>query len=251
MKIIKYKKGAKGIYKVELEDGRVLSLYEEVILKFELLLKKEILDVDLKEINDYNLECDVYYVALNNIKARFKSTYDLTLFLQKKEYPNDLIDKAIEKLMKQGYLNDRSYARSYINNQMITTSKGPLKLERELLDKKIDSNIINEEMNIFDEDTQKEKITKIVNKGLKNNRTRGGNILKQKIYNDLKLLGYDNLLINSVINNYTFENDTDIAKREYDKLYRRLSRKYSGRELESKIREKLFQKGLKYEGEEY
>ena len=127
MKIIKYKKGAKGIYKVELEDGRVLSLYEEVILKFELLLKKEILDVDLKEINDYNLECDVYYVALNNIKARFKSTYDLTLFLQKKEYPNDLIDKAIEKLMKQGYLNDSSYARSYINNQMITTSKGPLK----------------------------------------------------------------------------------------------------------------------------
>ena len=33
MKIIKYKKGAKGLYKVDLEDGTVLSLYEEVILK--------------------------------------------------------------------------------------------------------------------------------------------------------------------------------------------------------------------------
>ena len=40
MKIIKYKKGTKGLYKVELEDGRVLSLYEDVILKFELLLNK-------------------------------------------------------------------------------------------------------------------------------------------------------------------------------------------------------------------
>ena len=30
MKIIKYKKETKGLYKVELEDGRVLSLYEDV-----------------------------------------------------------------------------------------------------------------------------------------------------------------------------------------------------------------------------
>ena len=44
MKIIKYKKGTKGLYKVELEDGRILSLYEDVILKFELLLKKEIFE---------------------------------------------------------------------------------------------------------------------------------------------------------------------------------------------------------------
>lgn len=249
MKIIKYKKGAKGIYKVELDDGRVLALYEDVILKFELLLKKEILEAELKNINDYNLECDVYYVALNNIKARFKSTYDLKEFLRKKEYPIDLIDKAIDKLLGQGYLNDRSFARSYINNQIITTSKGPLKIEKELLEKKIDSNIIKEEMEAFDEDSQLEKINKIINRGLKSNRTRGGVVLKQKIYNDLKVLGYDGYLINRVIDDYSFENDSNIAKKEYDKLYRRLSRKYSGNELENKIREKLYQKGLKYEKE--
>ena len=77
MKIVKYKKGARGIYKVELDDGKSLALYEDVILKYNLLLKKEILEKDLDEIYNYNLECDVYYVALNNIKARFKSIYDL------------------------------------------------------------------------------------------------------------------------------------------------------------------------------
>ena len=49
MKIIKYRKGSKGLYKVELDDGRVLSLYEEVILKYELLLKRE---VYLEELED-------------------------------------------------------------------------------------------------------------------------------------------------------------------------------------------------------
>ena len=37
MKIIKYKKGSNGLYKVELDDGRCLALYEVVIFMFYLL----------------------------------------------------------------------------------------------------------------------------------------------------------------------------------------------------------------------
>lgn len=249
MNIINYKKGARGLYKVTVDNGKTLSLYEDTILKFELLLKKSILESELKEINDYNLECDVYYVALNNIKARFKSTYDLKYFLKKKEYPIDLIEKAINKLIKQGYLNDRSFVKSYINNQIITTNKGPLKIEKELSDKKIDIDIIKEEIEIYEEEIQIEKINKLIKKGLKTNKSRGGVILKQKICNDLKLLGYETYLINKIILTYTFENDNLIAKKEYEKLFKRLSRKYSGNELKNKIREKLYQKGLYYEEE--
>jgi len=65
----------------------------------------------------------------------------------------------------------------------------------------------------------------------------------------IKLLGYDSLAISRNIVNYSFSNDKDIAEREYEKLKRRLSRKYSGEELKRKIREKLYQKGLSYEEE--
>ena len=246
MRIIKYKKGSKGLYKVELDDGRVLSLYEDVILKFDLLLKKEIMDSDLDSINKYNLECDVYYVALNNIKSRFKSEFELRNILKKKEYPDEYIELAITKLIKQGYLNDRLFARSYINNQMLTTSRGPLRIQRDLLDKKIDYNVINEELSVFSEEEQMMKIKKIISKKLQSNHSRGGYVLKQKIVNDVKLLGYDSLVISRVISEFDFSsNDEDIAKKEYNKLYKRLSHRYSGDELERKIREKLYQKGLK------
>ena len=89
----------------------------------------------------------------------------------------------------------------------------------------------------------------MIEKGIKTNHNRGGVVLKQKIYNDLKLNGYDISMINSAISNYTFENNEDIAKKEYEKLYRKYSRKYTGSELESIIREKLYQKGLKYDKE--
>ena len=249
MKIIKYKKGTKGLYKVELDDGRCLSLYEDVILRFDLLLKKEIFDEDIDSINKYNLECDVYYVALNSMKKRFRSVYELNELLKKKEYPEEYIETAINKLIKQGYLNDRVFAKSYINNQILTTNKGPLRIERDLLDKKIDLNIINEEIEIFSEDEQKLKIEKLISKGLKTNRSRGSFALKQKICNDIKLLGYDSSIVSSVVSKFDFEVNQDIAKKEYDKLYKRLSRKYSGSELKNKIRQGLYQKGLRYNEE--
>ncbi len=247
MKIIKYKKGSRGLYKVELDDGRSLNLYEEVILKFELLLKREVLDEDLDEIERFNLECDVYYVALNSLKSRFKSVYDTKEFLLKKEYPSDLVDKAVDKLVSQGYLNDRSYAKAFINNKMVTSNMGPNKIRKELIEHKISSDIIFDELVVFYEDIQLEKVNKLVDKMIRSNHTRGGVVLKKKIINDLVMLGYDVDLINRVVSNYTFSNDKDMVKKEYDKLYKRLSRKYSGSELEYKIKEKLYQKGLYYE----
>lgn len=248
MKIIKYKKMANGKYKVYLDDKELL-LYEDVILKYNLLLSKEIDTNMLIELDKYNQECDVYYVALNSIKNRFKSTYELKTTLLKKEYPIDLVDKAIDKLINQGYLNDRIYAKSFINNQMITTNNGPYKIIRELTEKKVDSDIINEEILVYTSEKQILKIKKLIDKGLKTNHSRGGIILKQKIYNDLKNLGYDISIINSIISECEFGNDSNIAKKEYDKLYKKYSRKYSGDELKRKIREKMYMKGLNYEEE--
>ena len=247
MKIIKYKKTTKGRYKIYLDDGRELLLYEDVILKFSLLLKKEILETDIMEFELFNQECDVYHVGLESINRRFKSTYDLKESLLKKEYPYELVEKTIDKLLKQGYLNDRSFAKSYINNQIITTNKGPYKIRRELSEHKVDSNIIEEEIGIFDEDTQLEKIRKVANRIYNSNRNRGGVVLKKKIVNDLVNLGYDTYVISKVVNDFDFSNDKDIAKKEYEKLYKKLSRKYEGKELEYKIKEKLYQKGLYYE----
>ena len=57
MKIKKYIKQGLNKYKVVLEDNTSIVLYEDIILKYELLLKKEIsnLDTILKENNKYEL----------------------------------------------------------------------------------------------------------------------------------------------------------------------------------------------------
>ena len=237
LRITKYKKGTNGKYKVYLEDGRELSLYEETILKFELLLKKEVLDIP--SINEYNLEWDVYYVALKSLKSRFKSVFETRKYLKDKEYPIELIDKAIDKLVEQGY----------INSQLVTTSKGPYKIRRELTDKGISNNIIDENIMLFNDDLQIERLDKLASKLLKSNRTRGGSILRKKITTDLVNLGYDAELIYKVLSKYNFNDTKEIAEREYNKLYKKYSKKYEGEELNYKIKQAMYQKGLVYEEE--
>ena len=248
-KIIRYKKGTRGKYKVYLEDGRELSFYEEVILKYQFLITTEIDEETLIKADQYNQECDVYYVALHSIENRFKSVYELRLWLRNKEYPNDLIEKTIETLLRQGYLNDRSYAKSYINTQMITSNKGPYKIVRELQEKKVDNDIIQEEIIVFNDEEQESRVHKLIEKEIRSNHTRGGIVLKQKIYNNLKMLGYDINVLNREIEKFSFGNDSSLAKKEYEKLYRKYSRKYEGNDLKRKIQEKMYLKGLKYEEE--
>ncbi len=247
MKILKYKKKRNGQYELQLESGEDLVLYEEVILNFDLLLKKKIDEEERAAIFHSNQEYDVYYVGLKSLKSRFRSVYELRSLLMKKEYPQELVEKAISKLLKQGYLNDESFAKAYINEQMITTSKGPRKIEKELLDKGVSSDIIFRELTVYTKEEQIPKIEKLATRLIKSNRSRGGAVLRKKIIHDLQMLGYDISLIEEVLNSLEFTDTKDIAKKEYEKIYKRLSRKYSGRELEYKIKEKLYQKGLYYE----
>lgn len=246
MKVLKYKKLTGGKYKVTL-DTMDIVLYEEVILKYNLLITKEIDPLEIEKISNDNMFYEIYYVAIKSINSRIKSVYDIRMFLIKKEYPIDIIESVIDKLLEQGYLNDLIFTKSLINNQIVTTNNGPNKIRKELLDHRVDEKIIYNELESFTTDIQLEKIEKLINRFYKSNHTRGGFVLKKKITNDLLNYGYDMELIDKEINKFDFSNDKDIAKKEYEKLYRKLSKKYNGVELERKIKEKMYMKGLVYE----
>ena len=138
------------------------------------------------------------------------------------------------------------YAKSFLNNKLITTSNGPRKIRLELQKKGIRQDIIDDVLEEYSDDIQLEKINKIANRIVKSNRNKSNKALKIKINNDLGLEGFSKKLIDQVINDLKFASEDEIAKKEYEKLRKRLSRKYSGEELEIKIKQKMYQKGFCY-----
>ena len=82
-----------------------------------------------------------------------------------------------------------------------------------------------------------------MDKRIKSNSKYSNFMLRQKLMNDLTLLGFYRDDINSCLDNIKFENN-DLIESNYDKLYKKLCLKYSGDDLYKKIKEKLYQKGF-------
>ena len=241
MKVIKYKKRKNGLYEVELDNKETLFLYEDTILNNDILIKGI---SNLDKVIEENERYEAYFRALKIIKARLKSKKELSKKLEELNFKRENIDWAINKLETQGYISDKGYAASYLNDKLITTSYGPYKIVSELKKKGIPEEIINETISDFSSEIQITKIDKVIERIIKSNRTRSGVMLKKKILMDLINLGYDREICMREISKYDITTDDSILKKEYDKLYKKLSKKYSGYELEMMLKKKLYEKGF-------
>ena len=244
MKITKFKKTSKDKYKIFLENGETLTLYEDVILNNRLILTKE-LDEELKDkILEENDDRHVYGMAINYLSIRIRSIKEMEEYLYKKGISKSLIDKTIDKLIRNGYLNDFTFAKSYINDQLILTNNGPYKIKNNLIKLGINDDIINEAMEDIDNNIVKEKLSNLMEKQIRIKKG-SSSALKIKLLNYFYNLGYDKEDIIYELNNSNIKTDLDKLKKEYDKLYSRYKNKYEGYELETFIERKLIQKGYK------
>ena len=242
MKIIKYSKKDNSMYKVLLEDKTSILLHEDVILKNNLLIKKEIDDIDslLKESHDY----EINNVSLKYISKKMRSKKELFDYLKKEEYPIELINKTLKHLEEQGYLDDFRYAKSYINDRYNLSNDGPKKIIKYLESNNIEENIYIDYLNeVFNQENMYERINKYINKQLKSNK-KSMYIFKNKILITLDSLGYYKEDINNCLNNLNESDNEEVYLKAKEKIEKQLSRKYSGIELERKIKERLYREGF-------
>lgn len=245
MKIGKYTKLKSNKYNVEI-DGLSVKLYDDVIVKFELLRKKEI-DEDLfKEITEYNDRLEAYYKALKYISRKLRTEKEMVKYLEK-EYSRSVVRETIERLKKDGYLDEKIYLKSYLSDQINLGSYGPNKIKKDLIKLGLNEEDIVEKLDSIDDDIWLGKIEKIVKKRISTNKSYGNNKLKEKILYDLSNQGYYKWMIEEVINNSDFSTNDSLIEKEYNKVYNKLSKKYEGYELETKIISKLVSKGFYYE----
>ena len=244
MKILKFTKKKDGMYSLLLENDDLIVVHEDLILKHGLLLHKEIDEDQIEKIEEENLNYTAKGVALKYITVRFRSEKEVKEYLSKKGVNKEIIDFTIESLKKEGYINDDNFSKMFIHDKINLSMDGPYKVRKELENLGINESIINNNIEIYTKDIEIEKINKIIDKQIKTNHNKSNYILKNKILNYLKNNGYDSSLSISIIEKKSLGNEKDIAKVEYEKLYKKLSKKYSGSELEYKIKQKMYQKGF-------
>ena len=239
MKIIKYKK-IRNKYRVYLDNETNIDLYENVILKNDLLLKKEIIDMD--KIEKDNKEEELLDISIKYIGTKLRTIDELEKYLKKKNYSDDNIKKIIDILKNRGLLNDELYIKSYINDRFNLSSDGPTKIKNDLLNMNLNEEIIIKYLSDIENNEIYEKLDRLITKKINLNNNYSGDVLKNKIYSYFISLGYDKDMILDILNNKNLTN-IDKGIKEYEKLLSKYKNKYKDYALENIIRQKLYLKG--------
>ena len=243
MKIKKYTKLRDNRYKIYLDEEEIV-LYDDVILEFGLLTKKEIDKNLFEEMNKKNDELKNYYLAVKYINRRLRSEKEIREYLHKYVNDDKLIDRIVNKLYKNNLLNDELFTRAFVLDAINLGNDGRKRIEKKLYDHGIKREYIENELDNISDDIFREKADKYISRKIKYNHNSSKYQLINKIKVDLINLGYDKEMIESLLSSYDIIDD-DIQKKEYEKAKRLLSKKYTGRELERKIKERLYRKGFR------
>ncbi len=244
MKIEKYIKLKDNRYNVKI-DGRYFKLYDDVIVKFELLRKKEIDETLFQNIVSYNAKLEGYYKGLKYISIKLRTEEEMARYLSK-EYDKSVVEEIIEKLKNEGYLNEDIYVQSYLADKINLGKIGPNKIKKEMVNLGLDEMKVNNAIEAINDEVWMEKIAKIVKKKMASNKTYGNNKLKEKLVYELGNAGYYKWMIEEVIDKIDFGNNDNLLKKELDKVSKKLEGKYSGYELENKLIQRLVSKGFNY-----
>ena len=245
MKINKYKKVGKNKYKVYFDNNEII-LFEDVILKYDLLLLKDVSLELLDKIIDENKFYEAYDMSLSYIETKMRNRKEIYKYLKKKGYEEELINKVIDKLTSLKILDDRQYISAFINDKINLSNDGPFKIKKLLLELDFNESDIDNYLNNFNDSLWEEKLINIVNKkkNLMNNKSYYMFITKLK--NDLFNLGYDKYMIDNILSNIKYESNalekdfnSDLKKYKDDKnkLINYLLRKgYSYDEINTKLK---------------
>lgn len=244
MEIIKFKKDKSNTYKIYFDDDNIISLYDDVIVKYNLLVNKAMDINKFNEIVEYNDFLDGYYKSIKYINKKLRTELEIEKYLIKLNISKKDIDKIIKLLYKDGYLNKEIYYKAYINDKYNLSSDGPYKIKKDLISLGYKDSDFIDYLFKLDWDS---KLSKIVNKKLKLNHKLSNNMFKNKVLNDLIKNGYDKKDIVNILNSISFDSDIDYLKKELYKIKNKYSNKFSGNELEFKIINYLYKKGFNLE----
>ena len=241
MEILKYRKLKNTMYELELDNGSTLTLYDETIIKYELLLNKVIAGDKLKALSEYNDQLGAYQGALKYLSKKMRSELEIKKYLTKKEFEAPVIEETVKLLKEKGYLDNQKFITSYINDQVNLTSNGPEKIKYNLVKLGFSENEIN-----INQDFSS-KIKALITKKIKLNHRQNAYTLKMNITSYLINLGYPKELFIEELDKITV-NDDDLIKKEYALLRKKYGNKYQDQQLRLFIRDKLYKKGYNIEG---
>lgn len=215
---------------------------EDLIVKYTLIKGRELTTEELSKIESEIINENLLLKVYNYISYQFRSEYEIKKYLYGLSANENQVNDIIIKLKSLNMIDD-NYLSVSILNYCIAQLKGPKIYKNKLYERRIE--IIHN----YNDNDQVEAINKSIEKNKDKNKKLPA--LKQKLLLTQKLLrdGFEEKYVYKLIDEVSFDDDTDEQLerliKEYEKLQIKYS-KYTDYEKRNRIINNLMSKGYTY-----
>ena len=192
MKITQIKQQVKRAnrYSIYVDGKYSFSLGENEFLKLGLHSGQEITDDILEEYQDESAYGKWFDKTLNLLSFRLRSEWELRDYLRRKDCPPEIIEKILNKLSINGYVNDEQFAKRWVENRRLLKSTSRRKLMMELKQKRIPSDIVDRVLAEDKEETDEREVLRAL---IAKKRARYPDQQKFMMYLARQGYGYDDI----------------------------------------------------------
>jgi RecX family. len=147
------------------EDGLdPMVVTKDTLVNYQLAQGKILADSEVRDLLFQDEVQKAFNKAAVYLAGAMRTIKQVRQHLRDKGYDPSVVSAAVEKLIQKGYLDDRQFARSFIQTELKTTNHGPLQIQRLLRSKGVEEEIIEEAFRDFPAD---EEISRAVHLAMK------------------------------------------------------------------------------------
>ncbi len=248
---IKKMRGNRYLVKLQRNDiEHVHIVHEETIINYNLLGPKTLTENDYQKIIKSSEEDVLYNKALYFIEFKTRTISEVKKKLRGTTQNEDVIQVLINKLKKQGYLNDDEYAKNFITEKIEFELIGPKSIKDKLIGKGIHFDLIDTHLLLYKEEYQYDKIREFLKKETKHTIKKPYIKAYQSIKTKLMGKGFDmNIIESSMIS------CKDMLEEAVDEVslleaeYKKLKKDFNIKDFKEKDKliKKLLAKGFRYD----
>lgn len=160
----------KDVYNLYIDDKFICGLSDLDISMAGLHIGQSVETTRLVELVAQSRFSKAYNLCLNFLSYRARSTTEIADYLKRKDFDEATTEQVIAKLTSARFLDDESFARSWVANRNLLKPRSSFMLRRELQQKGIAKDIIEKVLLDRDPDAELEMLAELIRKKQKTPR---------------------------------------------------------------------------------
>lgn len=133
-----------GRYSVFIDGKYSFSLSDVGLMDQQVRIGQEVSKERVKELKQRSNDDKLYGATLRYLGIRPRSEWEVRSYLHRKQASPALTDSILNKLSKDGYINDFSFAQAWVASRRLLRPTSKRKLQQELRSKRVSDEVIGQ-----------------------------------------------------------------------------------------------------------